>query len=262
MGLFSGKSARNAFMYAEGKLNEARLDNNRAIQAGKVDSLAALGRGYDAARGSYGDAIEYYRPYATTGGKAFDMYADAIGVNGDEGYQRAVGSYRASPGYERRVSGATDAVARKQSALGALGSGNTMQAITDRASYLADEDYDQHLSRLDGMGKMGYAATGSMADLTRGIGDLSAQQGQGEANIITNAAGQQVNHVWSATNPLVSARMGVSNAGSQASANAWGLGMNLANLGAGLLGGGGLTSLFGKKGGTGQFEYPQNYGGY
>jgi hypothetical protein len=64
-----------------------------------------------------------------------------------------------------------------------------MAAITDRASHLADQEYDDYLDRLDGMGRVGYDATGKQAAITADIGDLGYQYGTAKAGIRQNGMG-------------------------------------------------------------------------
>jgi hypothetical protein len=192
----SAHAQRVAAMAANQMLSDVRNQNTDMFNQSYADarndvtgnfdrSLSALGSGFDAARGSYGDAIQLYEPYRTTGLAALGQYADATGVNGQGGYDKATASFRASPGYQYTVDQASDQVARKASALGVLGSGNTMAAITDRAGHLADQEYGSYMDRLNGLTQLGYGATGAQAGLTKGLGDLSATQGTQTAGLYT-----------------------------------------------------------------------------
>lgn len=232
----SGKAGRLASIWTATYLQDQQKGIDDRINQGREASLGALGKGYDAARASYGDAAGLYEPYRTTGLDAWKQYADATGVNGQEGYARSEGLFKASPGYRGMVDETTDAVARKQSALGALGSGNTMQAIADRASALADREYSSYLDRLKGVSDVGYGATGAIAGLTKGIGDLYGQQGRDEAGVYGDSTRLGVLGQQNTTQGIANAVQGGMLAGQEASANRWGLGMGLANLGASLFG--------------------------
>lgn len=213
---------------------QSLLDKN--IENGRKFQLRSLTSGYSQALDANTRERKLYDPYAQTGLAAFNQYADASGVNGQEGYDRAEGSFRASPGYEWQVDQATDAVARKASALGALGSGNTMTAITDRASNLADLEYDDYLGRLDNLGKMGFAATGAQADVLSDRADLWTGRGRDLASVHRDATHLRVNTKQHTIDQAAEALKGGMLAGQQAAANRWGLGMNLLNLGAGFAG--------------------------
>jgi hypothetical protein len=270
---FSGKAGRLAAMTETAQLQGTQDKINNAIAGGKKASLGALRSGYRDAKGDYRNAIDLLNPYAETGGKAFQSYADASGVNGQEGHDRAVANFRAGPGYQWQVDQATDAVARKSSALGALGSGNTMVAIQDRANNLADQEYDDHLGRLDNIGKTGFAATSAQAGLTKSLGDLGYNFGQNKAAVHGDATRMGVSTTANTGSQIAGSMKGGMLAGQTAAANRFGAGMSLASLGASLLGGGmggGMGSLFGGAGASRgpaapvpqrQFEYPVSYYG-
>lgn len=194
-GTQQGIASLNAGMSdADKRLQEASAGANMAIDRGEAAGIDAIGTGFGAARNEYQNARGEFAPWIDQGLKGFNLYADALGANGGEGFDRATGAFRNSPGYEKMVADATDAVARKQGAIGALASGNTMAAITDRASNLADREYTGWLGNLDNLGKVGYAAQGQSANLTKGIGDLFANQGTAEAGVYGTAANSRVNN--------------------------------------------------------------------
>lgn len=274
MGLFSGTDERKASVWAaQQATNNAYAaanwqlygQNNAigALDAAQPQSLAALGQGFDQARDQYGQASAMYQPYADTGLKAFNQYADATGVNGQGGYDASVNNFRAGPGYQYRVDQALDQVQRRAGSTGTLSSGNTLASMSDRAGHMADQEYDQYLGRLSGLGQVGYNATGAQAGLQRGIGDLYAQQGQGEANIyqqggrdranVYTGVGNNMTNVLTHTGDqiLKAGQQGMM-AGDDIAKNQWSLGLGLANTAASLAGlkmpGGGTVggSLFSK----------------
>jgi hypothetical protein len=192
----SARAQRVASIYTAGQLANAGITNAALLNQGYSDArgelnqqtfngMQALDTGYDGARDQYGKASALYDPYASAGLAALGQYGNTIGLNGQQGYDQATASFRASPGYQYTVDQATDQVARKASATGALGSGNTLAAITDRAGNLADQEYQSYQNRLQGMSQMGLQATGAQAGLTKGIGDLDASQGTAKAGMFT-----------------------------------------------------------------------------
>lgn len=234
--IFSGRAGRLASIAAGMRLQETQDQVDQRIQSGKKSALTALKGGYGAANKDYDAAIDLYDPFVTAGRKAWDQYGDASGINGQEGHDRAVANFRAGPGYEWQVDQATDAVARKQSAIGALGSGNTMAAITDRASHLADQEYDDYLSRLDNIGKTGFAATGAQAALTQGKGDLDAQYGRDKAGVYGDATRLGVATLSDTGHAIAGTLKDGMMAGQEAAGNRFGAIMGGVNLVAKLLG--------------------------
>jgi hypothetical protein len=143
-------------------------------------------------------------------------------------------------------------VARKAASLGIAGSGNTQAAIADRAGHMADAEYGSWQDRLDGINRLGYAATGAQAGVDRGIGDLYANEGQGvagvygndaarKAGITTGIAGTSANALSHMTDSLVQGNNNVATATQKANEDTTNMWLNIAKLGASLAG----TSLGG-----------------
>ncbi len=202
MALFSGGADRRIGMYGQqlaldagnrvsDLLGTAQTNALGAIGAGRTAGLASLGQGYAGARPEYESAIARFDPWATAGKGALETYQNSLGQNGAAGNAAAVSQFQASPGYQYQVDQATDGVARKASALGALGSGNTMQAISDRAGQMANAEYGGWQDRLNGLSNTGLAAVGQQSALQKGLGDLSVSQGRDEAGLYGSSAGQE-----------------------------------------------------------------------
>jgi len=257
---FSGRAGRLAGMWAYDQAQNAKLEGQGLIDSARTDALAALGAGFGQARtdlnSNYNTAIGFLNPWTEAGKGALTTLQGSLGLGGDGARDAAVAAYRTSPGYERRVAQASDEVARKASALGTLGSGNTMAAIADRAQGLADEDYGRWQSQISGLSDRGQQAAGMQAGLQsqlgNALGSLGQAQGQSEAGIHTGLANLGMNNLWNATGSQIQAGTGALMAGQNAAANRMNFGMGLANLGAGLFGrfaGGGFGGFGGFGGG-------------
>jgi hypothetical protein len=231
-------------------LNTREMEGASLIDEAEPRTLAELSKGYDSAR-------ERYQPYAEDGYKGWTGYLDAAGVNGPNAAGRAEQNFRESPGYKYRVSQALDGVARKAAAVGSSASGNTLVALQKRAGDEADQEFGTYVDRLRDIGRVGYDASGKMAG-------FDAAEGVGRAGVIdTNAARKLASHNthsgWGMDisrdhfKGTTSAGMDALKAGDKTKddqANMW---LNVAKLGAGLLGGmggGGFGSLFGGGGGS------------
>jgi hypothetical protein len=240
---FSGSAGRKAAVDAEAYWDSIWRDQKSRIKSGEDRSLSALRTGFNTAGADIQRATGRFDPYVTTGLAALGGYTDAIGMNGAEGNDRAVAAFRAGPGYEWAVDQATDAVARKAGAIGALGSGNTMAAISDRAGHMADQEFDDYLDRLNGVVGLGYNATTAQAGLDQDLANLRMQYGRDRAGTIGSFTGMGVNARQGTAGNIAEARTGGLMAGQNAAANRWNMGMSLAGLGADFLGGGGLKNL-------------------
>ncbi|RDJ20128.1 hypothetical protein DWF00_16595 [Bosea caraganae] len=259
-GMWAADQAQNTGNSISALLNTGQTNALGSIGTGRTNSLASLGQGYDAAVPQYQEAIGRFDPWAEAGRGALTTYQNSLGQNGAAGNAAAVSQFQASPSYQYQVDQATDAVARKASALGALGSGNTQAAITDRASQLANQEYGGWQDRLNGLSTQGLQATGAQAALQRGLGDLGVQRGRDESNIYDNAAGREAgiysnfaglgaSNLANLGQQTISAGTGALMAGQDAAANKLNFGMNIAKTGLSLLGGG-LGGLGGLAGGA------------
>lgn len=244
MALFSGTAARNMGIWGWQQGQDALGRGQGILDQAQGNSLAALGQARNDLSTNFQDAIDRLNPWADAGRDALGVYQGSLGLGGDAARDSAVAAYRASPGYERRVNEATDAVARKASALGALGSGNTMQAISDRANYLADEDYGQWQGQLSGLSDRGQQAATVQGGFQGQLGQSLAGLGQAEAGLHQGYAGMGLDNLWKGTNVGVNA---VQQGQQQAQSNVMsGLNFGINALGSGI----GLANLaFGNPGG-------------
>lgn len=246
MTLFSGGSARRSAVFLGDIASQERAQNNQLVENYLGNSLADLGRGVEQALPHYQGAIDRYEPWATQGLAGFSLYGDSLGLNGSDGNARATAAFEASPGFKWQVDQQTDAVARKNAALGMLGSGNTQVAIQDRANQLAKQEYGGWQNNLQNLGQMGLQATGQQANLDRGIGDLYAGLGQNQAGLRMGAANTIVGNNTNFMNNLSQLGQGAAKAGQDALANNLNFGVNAAST---LINGLGLIPGLGKPGG-------------
>lgn len=259
MALFSGSGARRVGMFNAGLaenainggreiLDGARADSLAAIAAGRAGSLGAidtgqreglaaidrgeglsltaLGNAYGAALPEYRAAIDRLNPWSTAGKSALEMYSDSIGLNGGSGNDRATAAFRASPGYQYQVDQALDQTMRKQSAIGALGSGNTLAAVSDRARNMADAEFGSWQDRLNGQSTQGFQAAGAQAGMQQGLAGLIAQQGRDESGILTGNATNRANINTTAGNARAGIFTNAANNESNTFQNIAGLGVN------------------------------------
>lgn len=114
-------------------------------------------------------AIDYYQPLARTFGRGVDAYADAMGLGGAAGYERATDQFRTSPGYEFQVDQGLDALERRAAARGQLGSGNLSADTMEFMGGIADQEWDDYLANLSGYNALATDVAGRMGDIRTGI---------------------------------------------------------------------------------------------
>ncbi len=118
---------------------------NREAQ-GQLDQIQGQNTGIlDTFEQRYGGTFDPATARATGGA---NMYADATGINGQQGYDRAVGSFRAAPGYQFNLDQQQLATERGFSAGGMLASGNLLAQLQRNAAGAADQAWQSHLGNL------------------------------------------------------------------------------------------------------------------
>lgn len=195
----AGTAARNIGIWGFQTAQEAEARGKTLLDLAKSDSLAALGQGRTDLREQYLGGIDRLNPWASAGTKALGTYQDSLGLNGQQGYDNTVATFQNSPGFKYAVDQATDAVARKASSLGALGSGNTMQAISDRAQNMQNQEYGNWQSQLQGLSDRGQQAATAQSGLQGQLGSSLGSLGQYEAGMDQSYAGLGLNNLWQGT---------------------------------------------------------------
>lgn len=225
--VFSGASAKRQARAA----NNARISG---LRTGEDRAMGYMDKGYNAAVPQYDRAISLYDDYVNQGGAANKAYGDAIGLGGQDGYDRTVDGFRTGPGYQFAVDQATEAAKRNASSLSMLGSGNTMMAIADRSQNLADQEFQRYLDNLFRASGQGLQATSQQAGLVTGLGDLEYGHNAAKASLAhgTETAVGQSQSQYHADRAA---------ANQQAGANIWNSIMGVGNLAAKFYGGGAPT---------------------
>lgn len=160
-----------------------------AVMAGQNrrnrDDMAANDRQNRADTEEFGDnnSDRYDQSAARATGGA-NLYADATGLNGADGYGRAQSAFQTSPGYDFAVDQALQAVNRSAAAGGMLASGNTMDAAMQQAMGYANREYQGWLGNLGGWVGAEQAALDSQVGIDAAI--LNARTG------LNNAANNQL----------------------------------------------------------------------
>ena len=140
--LFGGKSGQNA-------ANQAAAASASYTNTGYTKQREELGKGY-------GTADTILSGYEQPGQQAYGMYADAIGVNGADGYGRAKTAFDADPfraGTEDATSRAIQSMFRRYNPTGQTGT--QMTAVGRVGSDIYGQQVEGFRSRLAGLGQQG-----------------------------------------------------------------------------------------------------------
>jgi len=133
-----------------------------AINQGAQGALGYLDQGTQGAVGALtanGGAYAPLSDLATKYGKGSDLYANALGINGQAGTDAARSAFTASPGYDYTLNQGIDAINRRANAGGMLVGGNANRDAIDYAHNLSNNDYNSWLQNLGSFNNLQLGAT-------------------------------------------------------------------------------------------------------
>jgi len=151
-------AAQQGFDRGQGYIGDYRTNALSSLGTGLDQSTDALRTGlggqldaYNRALGSATQAgqagIAAYAPLSALGSKyggATTSLLNALGVNGPGAFNTSIDQFRSTPGYQFQQDEAARAAGNAASKLGITGSGNTWQALQDRAQNIADTTFNQN----------------------------------------------------------------------------------------------------------------------
>lgn len=117
------------------KVAQGQLDGIQSQNTGIIDQFDT----------TYGGTFGPSTARATGGA---NMYADATGVNGQDGYDRATQSFRTNPGYDFSLGQQQQATERGAAAGGMIASGNLLDQLSRNAAGYADQAWQSHVTNL------------------------------------------------------------------------------------------------------------------
>ena len=156
-----GKATTKAIGQNGVLLNNLQNAGNSIINTGEQKSAGALN-----------EAVDNYDPYLTAGKSATSMYSDALGLNGTSGNATATSAFQTSPGYQFTLDQGTQAALRGASAAGMLNSGNTLTALSQYGTGLANQEYGSWLDRLNGLSGQGLSAANGASGALGNVANL------------------------------------------------------------------------------------------
>lgn len=183
MGLFDsffGKTQRR-------DLGRANQQYGDFLGKAKSGGLQQLQTGKD-------EALGYLQPFADQGRRGFDLYADATGAGGAEGYARAFENFEASPFREfanQNTANALRDVYRRYHGAGLGDSGVSRLAVGRAAGEFARQDVENYLRHLAGLGTAGRAAAGQQAGIAQDVANRSSDI---ETSVFSALGNQAINH--------------------------------------------------------------------
>lgn len=170
---------------------------SKAVSKGADQAAAAQYAAIDEQRAAREQMRGDLAPYSQAGLGGLGALQNALGLNGQEGYDQAVGAFRAGPGYQFAVDEGMRATRAAHSAQGLNNSGAVLKALQARGQGLADQEFGTYYNRLAGLTSMGQNAAamvgnagmqsaGQIGNQLAGIAQTRASEGGALAGIQGN----------------------------------------------------------------------------
>jgi hypothetical protein len=182
-------------LFSTDAADQAAADAKAGYAAGAANAQTDLLNGESNANNLYGQAYAPFSSLISSTGAGSQAYADATGVNGTAGLDRAKAIYQADPGYNGGLTTGIDQVMRTNAAAGNLGGGNNTADEIKFASDYDNQKYSNYVNSLapylganqsavsGAAGVLGNEATSDLA--------VSGQQAQNSYNAAVGAGNAQ-----------------------------------------------------------------------
>ena len=223
---------------------EKEAANKDILAANQYSNVAlpALASAYQTGQTNLGQAVGAYNPLVNLGAQYSQVaptLTGALGIGTPQQVSAAGSAFSNDPGYQFALQQAQQAAERAAGAGGMTASGNLIDAEQRNAINLQNQQYQNWINNLKGVGQMGLGATqaGAAGQATgyTNLANLAQQYGENQANVYGNVEG---------------ATIGANNLAAQGQAagakNLLGAGLQLATLGLTAPTGGLSNTLFGK----------------
>ena len=156
-------------------------------------SSNAASNAADKANAAQRQALEQSRadlePWRTAGQTALPQVQNALGMNGQEGYDAAMSAFHTSPGYQFQLDQGLRAVDAGAAAQGFGRSGAVLKAEQAFGSGLADQSFKDYYNRLFDLSKLGETAASGQATASQNTGTGIAQTDLSEGSAQTSIYG-------------------------------------------------------------------------
>lgn len=177
----TARGARTAFVQGEKFLNQ----NTKEV-------FDLLDKGYGTATGALETGLGYFAPYADRFNAGSQLRADALGINGAEGNQRATAAFTAGPGYQFQLDQGLQALNRRRAAGGSLNSGNADADTLAYSQGLANQTYNNWLGQFANYDSLGLQTAGQQAGIQGGLANLATSDAAQRGQILSDATAAKI----------------------------------------------------------------------
>jgi hypothetical protein len=206
---------------------DAAAQQVSGIQQGVATADPLLQQGLTQANQTYAGALAPFTSNLQTTQGGQQGYADATGVNGPQGNQRAVQNFQTGPGYQFALDQGSQNLLRNSSQTGSAtpgGSGGLDLALQKQGQGMADQNWQQYISNLLPFVGASTANAGGAAGV-----------GVNQANLQNSNAGSRAQLAYTADTGIGNANANATLAQNQANSNQMSGLLQAGKLGAGLL---------------------------
>lgn len=224
--MFGGEAEREAAEQNRAALGQYQNQGYGFLDQGLGRSTGALNTGYDQATAAYQPLSALGQKY----GAGSTLALDAYGANGAAGNQRAQDAFRAGPGYQFSQDQGLQALDRRRAITGMYGSGNADIDTLKFSQGLADQEYGNWRTGLQGFVNPELQATSGAAT---GTANAAVGRGTGLAGLYSQDADNRTNILGSVTSGNMQANNSEAAGRTSGARNLLNAGMGLASLAAG-----------------------------
>lgn len=177
----AGGALGQGYGAAQGAINTGAQGAQGYLQQGAGNAVGTL----QAGGGAYAPLTALAGQY----GKGANLYADALGINGQQGNANATSAFQAGPGYDFTLNQGINSLSRLANAQGQGVGGNVNRSAIDYATGLANNTFNNWRDALGGynnlqLGATQGAAAGNQAN-NQSIANIQNMQGQNQAGVAT-----------------------------------------------------------------------------
>src|SRR6516162_11767450 len=177
-------------LFGGGYEKQAAQKDIAAAQAYQGQAMPAIQQAYQTGQTNLGQAVSGYDPLKQLGAQysqAAPTYLGALGIGTPQQVSAAGSAFHNDPGYQFALQQAQQAAERAAAAGGMTASGNLVDAEQRNAIGLENQQYQNWIDNLKGVGQMGIGATqAGAAGLAQGytnLANLAQTYGENQANV-------------------------------------------------------------------------------
>jgi hypothetical protein len=146
-------------------------------------------------------------PWRAAGEATLPAVTNAVGLNGQQGYDDAMEGFHTSPGYQWQLEQGLRAVDAGAAAKGMLRSGATLKAEQTYGAGLADKEFTDYYNRLFDLSKLGETAASGQATASQNTGTSMAQTDLSAGSAMSSIYGNTAQGIGNAANSYANNRL-------------------------------------------------------